>query len=476
MLAVLAPAALAERFPDLKDCVLTVPGSALSAQARCGSLQVAEDPQRPDGRQIELAYAVVPAPTGRPRQDPVFYLAGGPGQSARDVLPLMRHALREVNRHRDLIFLDQRGTGASNPLHCDFGAIDPFLEPDPEVITDLYQRCVDDLDADPRHYTSRHAARDLDSLRRHLGYEQVNLIGTSYGTRLAQVYLRAYPDRVRSMVLDGVVPTRLVLGSEHGRALDDSLERILAGCSDDAVCAEHFPDLPANLAELRQRFDREQSKRMTLVHPRSGREQELDFNLDGLAQTLRMLAYAPQTQALLPLLIDEAAQQELPQRLAMQLVQIYEQLDATISVGLEASVGCSEDWPQWQTMDAAEEAGTLLGPAMREGRERVCAVWPAGEVDADFHRPFSSDVPVLLLSGELDPVTPPRYGDEAAEQFPRHRHLLGSGQGHGILGPPCAGQITARFIEDLDPENLDASCMDRLGPTPFFIDLLGPMP
>lgn len=470
------PLALAERFAALEDCVLVVPGGMLSAQARCGTLAVAEDPEQPDGRRIELAYAVVAATTGRSRPDPMFYLAGGPGQSARDVLPLMRHALRDVNQHRDLIFLDQRGTGASNPLRCDFGAVDPFLEPDLEVIKALYRDCLDSLDADLRHYLSADAARDLDALRAHLGLEQINLVGTSYGTRLAQVYLRAYPNRVRSMILDGVVPTRLVLGSEHGRTLDDALSRILARCSDDPDCHERFPKLSAQLTELTDRFDRDSSQRLTLVHPRSGREQVMELNRDGLAQALRMLAYAPQSQALLPLLIDEAAARDMPQRIASQLMQIYEQLDAMISVGLEAAIGCSEDWPHWQAMDAAEEEDTLLGPGMREGREMICAIWPQGEVPDDFHTPFQSEVPVLLLSGEFDPVTPPRYGEEAAAQYPNHRHLVGQGQGHGTLGPPCTSAIAARFIEDLDLENLDTRCMERFGPAPFFVDLLGPTP
>ncbi|MCC5887243.1 MAG: alpha/beta fold hydrolase [Gammaproteobacteria bacterium] len=473
---VVAPQTLAQRFANLEDCVLQIPGGLLSAQARCGTLTVPEDPARPDGRKIELAYAVVPAPTGRPRPDPVYYLAGGPGQSARDVLPLMRHALREVNQHRDLIFLDQRGTGASNPLRCDFSAVDPFLEPDPEVIEALYRDCLEGLDADVRHYLSRDAARDLDALRAHLGHEQINLVGTSYGTRLAQVYLRDHPDRVRSMILDGVVPTRLVLGSEHGRALDDALARILARCSDDSACSERFPDLSAKLADLSSRFHRDSSQRLTLVHPRSGRKQVMDFNRDGLAQALRMLAYAPQSQATLPLLIDEAASSEVPERIAIQLLQIYEQLDAMISVGLEAAIGCSEDWPRWQTMDAADEADTLLGPSMREGREMICGIWPQGDVPENFHTPFVSEVPVLLLSGEFDPVTPPRYGEEASEQYPNHRHLIGRGQGHGILGPPCTSTIAARFIDDLDVDGLDTTCMDRLGPAPFFVDLLGPSP
>lgn len=468
--------AFAERFAELEDCVLEVPGGMLSAQARCGSLEVPENPDLPDGRQIELAYAVVRAPTAQPRPDPVFYLAGGPGQSARDVLPLMRHALRDVNQQRDLIFLDQRGTGASNPLRCDFSAVDPFLEPDPEVIEALYRDCLDGFDADVRHYLSSDAARDIDALRSHLGYEQINLVGSSYGTRLAQVYLRAYPDRVRSMILDGVVPTRLVLGSEHGRTLDDALARILARCSEDATCDERFPDLPAKLEDLANRFDRDSSQRLTLVHPRTGREQVMELNRDGLAQALRMLAYAAQTQALLPMLIDEAAASDLPERIASQLMQSYEQLDASISVGLEAAIGCSEDWPRWQTMDTPEEADTLLGPAMREGRELICAIWPAGEVPDDFHVPFQSDVPVLLMSGEFDPVTPPRYGEEAAAQYPKHRHLIAEGQGHGTLGSSCGGSLAHRFIEDLDVEGLDASCMERLGPSPFFIDLLGPTP
>ncbi len=472
----LAPGALAGRFADLEECVLQVPGGLISAQARCGTLEVPENPDAPAGRRIELAYAIVPAPTGRPHPDPVLYLAGGPGQAARDVLPLMRLALREVNRDRDLIFLDQRGTGGSNALRCDFSAVDPFIEPDEEEVIELYRACLDDLDADPRFYTTEHAVRDIEALREHLGYARLNLVGSSYGTRLAQVYLRHHPDRVRSMVLDGVVPTRLALGSEHGRALDETLALILDRCAQDEACNARFPDLPDKLAELQVRFGADARERLNLTHPRTGRIQAMDFNRDGLAQALRMLAYSPPTQALLPLLIDEAAASDVPDRIAVQLMQIYEQLDAMIAVGLEASVGCSEDWPVWREQDPAAEAATLLGPSMREGREQICALWPAGEVAPDFHEPFTSDVPVLLLSGELDPVTPPRYGEEAVGQFPNSRHLIAAGHGHNTLGPPCTSVIAARFIDELRPDELDVGCMERLGGAPFFLDLLGPSP
>ena len=480
VLALPASTAFAERFGQLEKCVIQAPGGLVSAEARCGTLEVPEDPEAPGGRRIELAYGVIPSVAAGARPDPVFYLAGGPGQSAIDLLPLKRFALGEMNRSRDLIFVDQRGTGRSNPLTCDFDAVDPYLQPDPETIAELYRACLAELDADPRHYTTINSARDLDAVRAHLGFETINLVGTSYGTRLAQVYLRHFPEHVRSAVLDGVVPTRLPLGSEHGRALDDALARILDACSEDAACNRQFPDIRARLSGLRERFEAEvDPRRLELTQPRTGQSRTVEFDRDGLAQTLRMLSYSAQTQALLPLLIFEADTTGSADRLATQLMLVFDQLEDLIAVGLETSIGCTEDWPVWRELperELAAERDTLLGDSMRTMRERICAIWPAGTAPEDFHAPFDSAVPILLLSGEFDPVTPPRYGDEAARQFSRSRHLTVTGQGHGVIMPPCVSGIAAEFVATLDLDGLDVSCLDRLGPAPFFLDLLGPAP
>lgn len=463
----------AQRWADLEHCEISAAGGRLTSSARCGELEVAEDRDNPDGRRITLQYAVLPARSGNPQPDPVAFLAGGPGQSARDVLPLMDRALRDINLQRDLIFLDQRGTGGSNALDCDLAEADAWITPDWEEFEERIRDCLDEWDADVRHYTTADGADDLDALRRQFGIETLNLVGGSYGTRMAQVYLRRYPERVRSVILDGVVPTRLPLGSEHAEMLDRALDKVFAACAGDPACGEAFPALDQALADLRRTVT-ERDLELAVTDPRTGISRDLVFGHDALAGALRFLSYQPESQMLIPYLVHEAATTGDPTRLASQLLMIADDLEEQIALGLNFVVGCSEDWPAWPR--GRDDSDTLLGDSMAELFERVCAWWPAGEVADDFHQPFDPGVPVLILSGEFDPVTPPAYGDEAAEQYANSLHLTATGRGHIVITNRCVGSIATEFMETTAVEDLDTDCLDALGPVPFFVDLLGPTP
>lgn len=474
--ALIAPTALANRFPDLTPCELSAAAGQVTVSARCGHLQVPENPDDLAGRSLSLPFAVIPA-RGRPvLPDPVVFLAGGPGQSALETAPFLRAALHDLNRNRDLLFLDQRGTGGANPLHCRAAEEeDPWRITEPAAMLALLDRCRADWDADLRFYTTSDGARDLEALRRHLGYDQLNLIGGSYGTRMAQVYLRNHPERVRSVILDGVAPTRLALGAEHGQALDQSLMALFDRCQADAACAQAFPDVHGAFSTLKERYsDWQEGPEVTLLLPRSGESISVPFTRSVLAGALRFLAYSPSTQMLLPLLVHEAAHSGDPSRLASQAIMVTESLQDSIAVGLNFAVGCAEDWPVWPPVGAA--ADTLLGHSLDELYALVCEQWPAGARPDDFHTPFDSDVPILLLSGEFDPVTPPSYGDEAAAQFSNSRHLIAPGRGHIVLPLPCISRISTQFVDTLDLDALDTDCLEALGPEPFFVQLTGPQP
>ncbi|MFN2334556.1 MAG: alpha/beta fold hydrolase [Wenzhouxiangellaceae bacterium] len=463
------------RWPDLEKCELSAAGGRLSVSALCGTLSVPENRDRPDGRQLDLAWAVVEARTGKPAPDPVFFLAGGPGQSARDIAPIMQNALRDINRERDLIFLDQRGTGGSNALECTFDDEALLTESDLSQINELLRQCYQDLAsvADVRHYTTRDAAADLETLRQHLGLERINLIGGSYGTRMAQVYLRHFPDAVRSMILDGVVPTRLKLGSEHAEKLDQALSRLFQACDAAPVCAARYPDLDQAFSQLKSDYAAA-AQTIQVTHPRTGVAETIEFSDAVLASGLRLLAYSPATQMMIPYLIHEAAITGNPERLAAQALMTNEQMSDAIALGLNFAVGCSEDWPYWpRDRDAG---GTLLGNSFTELYSRVCDWWPVNPVGPDFHQPFESMVPTLLLSGELDPVTPPEYGEQALEQFPNSQHLVATGRGHIVLTNPCIQTIATQFIARASADGLETGCMDAIGPEPFFLNLLGPSP
>jgi len=461
------------RWPDAEKCELSSNGGRLSVSAWCGTLEVPEDLNAPDGRRIELAWAVIEARTASPEPDPVVFLAGGPGQSARDAAPMIGRALDDINRNRDLVFVDQRGTGGSNSLDCRFDDQTFLTSPDMRQVNQRLRECQAEFDADVTQYTTIDAVEDLNRVRAHLGFDRINLIGGSYGTRVAQVYLRRYPDTVRATVIDGVVPMRLKLGSEHAGALDRAIERMLANCVADETCAARFPDIEQAFADLKARY-RDKTMSIQVTDPRTGVAEEVDFSDETLAGSLRFLAYSAETQMMIPYLIHEAVTTGNPERLATQAIMTASQMSEEISIGLNFAVGCSEDWPYWPTdIDAS---GTLLGNSFTELYGMVCEWWPAEPVGPDYHQPFDVSSPVLILSGELDPVTPPRYGEEAAQQFSDSLHLVAPGRGHITLTNSCFGSIVTEFIAAANLADLDTECIDRLGPEPFFTSLLGPTP
>ena len=462
-----------ERWPDLEKCELSIAGGRLAVDALCGTLSVPENREEPDGRTLDLAWAVIPARSNSVEPDPVLFLAGGPGQAARDIAPIMQAPFNDVNRIRDLVFLDQRGTGGSNALSCEFDEEMMLADDDLEEVERQLRSCLDEFDADVRHYTTRDGAADLEALREHIGAEQVNLVGGSYGTRMAQVYLREYPDRVRAMILDGVVPSRLRLGSEHAEKLDQALERLLAACAEAPDCGERFPDLARHFDELKARYA-ETPVDIQVTHPRTGVAEPLTFTDATLAGSLRFLAYSPEAQMMIPYLVHEAARTGSPERLAAQALIVGDQMTDALAIGLNFAVGCSEDWPHWPP--GIDNTGTLLGNSMQDLYAAVCAWWPAEPVGVEFFEVFSSDVPTLLLSGERDPVTPPEYGEEALRQYENARHLVAEGRGHIVVTNECVAGIATQFINEASVAELDTECMDRIGPEPFFLDLLGPSP
>lgn len=458
---------------ELESCELLVPGTPLSTMAQCGWLEVAENPQEPDGRHIRIHVARVPASGRVTEPDPLVFFAGGPGQAATETWPMIAGALRKINESRDILLVDQRGTGQSNPLKCPRVELEDALLADWDELAEQTRDCLASLDADPRFYTTTIAMHDIDAARRALGYERLNLYGGSYGTRAAQVYYRLFPDQVRTIVLDGVVPQTLGLGTEHAIKLDQAVYRVLDACEADAACAERFPDGAGRLRELLDRVV-EDPPEVTIDHPTTGRPLTFSVEREVLASALRFLSYSPETQAMLPMLIHEAATQQRFERLASQMMITATGLQQTIAQGMEMSVMCAEDYPLFPA--AIEPNDTLLGTLMNEVVRVQCGVWPAGPVPDDFHQPVGGDVPVLLLSGENDPVTPPEYGDRVAAHFAQATHLVAPGQAHIVATRGCMGDLVATFVIDGHAGNLDTGCMARMQRSPFFESLTGPAP
>jgi pimeloyl-ACP methyl ester carboxylesterase len=457
----------------LETCELVVPGTPLSTIGQCGWLEVAENPDEPKGRQIRIRVARIPARDRLVEPDPLIFFAGGPGQAATETWPLVAHALRKVSASRDILLVDQRGTGQSNALKCPEIELDEALAADWEEMARATRECLAAIDGDPRFYTTTIAMHDIDAARAALGYETVNLYGGSYGTRAAQVYLRLFPERVRTVVLDGVVPQSLALGSEHAAKLDQSLYSVLAGCDADPKCGATFPGAADKLAALAHSLQ-EKPVDVTIEHPTTGQPVSLTFDREVLSSALRFLAYSSDTQAMLPLLIHEAATEQRFERLASQMLIATAGLQQSISQGMEMSVMCAEDYPWYPKESSANDF--LMGDLLVRAARTQCEIWPQGPVPEGFHAPVTVDVPVLLLSGELDPVTPPEYGDQVAVHFPRATHLVAPGQGHIVSTRGCMGDLVSEFIIAGAAEGLETDCMARMSHTPYFISLTGSAP
>jgi len=457
----------------LEPCELTLPNTPITAAAECGKFQVAENPAEQDGRKIELNVARVPASGRSAEPDPVFLFAGGPGQAATEAWLLVAGALRKLNENRDIILIDQRGTGRSNPLKCPAMEIEDALSTDWDALEEMTRICLYGVEGDPRFYTTTIGMQDYDLVRAALGYEAINLWGASYGTRAAQVYLRLFPERVRSVVLDSVVPQELALGVDHAQKLDQAVFRVLNACSADTECGSAFPDTADQLRQLVASLDT-QPVETRIDHPTTGEPLDLTFDRDALAASLRFLMYSSDSQALLPLLINEAATSGDMGRLASQMIISTSGLDEMIALGMEMSVMCAEDFPFFPLDDS--KAGLLMGNTMIEASRIQCGVWPRGDVPPGFHDPVVSDKPVLLLSGELDPVTPPEYAEQVAEHLSNSMHLVAPGQGHSVSVRGCIGDLVAEFVDQAGFEGIDTSCIEQLQATPYFTSLTGPNP
>jgi pimeloyl-ACP methyl ester carboxylesterase len=458
---------------EFEPCTLSSPGLPLTVPAQCTIVPVPENHARPDAKQIDLALAWVPSVARKPEPDPVFMLAGGPGQSARDSYAAVSPAFREVLRRRHVMLLDQRGAGPGSPLDC--GAtgeaeLSAAAEAaSAEAARAEAQRCLERLDADPRFYTTSDAVRDLETVRARLSLERIDLLGISYGTRVALEYLRRHRDRVRTIVLDGVVPPELILGAEHARNLEQAIEAQLARCGEDAVCARRYGAPHETLRRLLTDLRRE-PRMVRYQDPRTAEPREDLLTADLVLGVVRLYAYAPQLAAMLPMTIARAASGEADLLMA-QARMIQDLVGEQISMGLQLSVSCAEDAPLLTA--SPHDAQTLLGAGFVETIRAACEVWPRGEMPPDFHAPVASDVPALLLSGELDPVTPPRYGEQVVRHLPSGRHLVARGQGHNVMTAGCMPRLISEFVDSADARRLDARCLERLIETPPFSGAYG---
>lgn len=483
------PSAAAEKSPpprrwrlgtlNLTSCELPHLLSGATTAAWCTDFDVAENPAQAEGRHIGLHLAVIRSDAGKPAADVVLMLAGGPGEAATQAFADTA-VYAGVLKHHDVLLLDQRGTGGSNPLSCKEtaealrGQASASDLPSPDEVHKRVASCLAEVQkkADPRYYTTTIAVDDLEKVRRALGAPLFDLIGTSYGTRVAQQYLMRHRDAVRSAVLDSPAPNQLILGEGFAASLESALKRDFADCIAAPACKKAFNDPMQTLYRLRDGL-RANPHEVMFRDPRTFAAVSRMVTPGSLVGVVRLFAYEPETAALLPLSIDAAAHGDFAPLLGQQRL-LDADLAGDINGGMGMSVLCSEDADELR--EQPPDADTLLGNVLVEKIKAQCELWPHGTMPADFHAPLRSDKPVLILSGARDPVTPPQYGEEIMQGLSNARHLVLKGQGHAVLGRGCMPKLIEQFIDHPDPRTLDANCLDRLGPTPAFVDFNGATP
>lgn len=437
----------------------------MQVDAQCGSVAIPEDPSNPEGRKITLSVAVVPAISRSPEPDPLVILVGGPGQSAIETFPAIYSTVFRIHEERDIVLIDQRGTGESNPLRCLDPAADETLEE--EQVIALLQACPDKLDADLRFYTTDIAMLDLERVRALLGYETVNLFGVSYGTRAALTYLKMYPERVRTMILDAVVDPGFVLYVNAARDGRNALDLFFARCQADQACRTTFPSLRTEFDAILQRLEAAPLE-VTIPHPVTGRSLDLEVTRRTFTNIIFNTLYSPDLVAMLPMAIHQAYTEE---NFAPLISQAYV-VDAGVYDGMFYAVACTEDAP---LISAPAEAESLFGENA-QAFVKVCSAWPKGEPAPVVRAPVDSDVPVLMLSGEADPITPPRHAEQLAASLSNSIHLVFDDMGHGNSASQCTAKILDRFIESASVADLDTGCVESVEPPPFFVDFSGPQP
>jgi len=473
-----APAA-AGKLP-LHECRLEHPLRISSVAARCGILKVAEDPARAGGPTIDLRVAVVPALNRRTKAAPLFVLAGGPGQAATDLYASTASAFARVNRNHDIVLVDQRGTGRSAPLSCNYP--DDWQSDWRDVAEEMPRlrqatlTCLAKFGDRVRYYTSSVAVGDLDEVRAALGYARIDLYASSYGTRVAELYMRRYPQWTHAVVLDGVTYPEQAIGPDTPSDGERALNLIVARCEGTRDCAAAYPRLRQDLDALRRRFGPEKQP-LTLSDPSGGLALQIEFNRGMLNAALRFLSYNATEASLLPTLLHQGAIGNLAP-LASQTIMMARQIGGQLASGMQNTVICSEDEPLFagSNIDRQRIAQTYQGSDQLDALAEICKVWPRGPVDPDLHTPLHSDVPTLLLSGDADPVTPPDDAVRAASGLRHHRNLVLAGQGHGQVATGCVPTLMASFLDNPVPETLDAGCLEQHHPAPFFVGLSGPSP
>jgi pimeloyl-ACP methyl ester carboxylesterase len=438
----------------------------LTSEVLCGTYEVFEDRAARSGRKIALNIVLLPATSAKPSPDPLFYLAGGPGGAATTYA--REKFMAGLRRNRDVVLVDQRGTGRSNPLNCPpVGSKQDMRGYFGEVLApERIRACRVELEksADLKLYTSSIAMDDLDEVRAALGFDRIDLYGGSYGSTAALVYLRQHPQHVRAVAIFGVAPPSAKLPLSFAKGVQDSMNRLFADCAANVDCRTAYPNSEEEFKKILARFDAGPVE-ADVPNVYTSQTQKVLVTRDAFVDAIRQLLYVPEAASALPLLIHLGAEGNLGPLIGTAF-QVVSQIDSKIARGMQFSVICSEDTP-FITEDDLKKANSnsFYGDARTRPTIRACAEWTSAKVPVSFLDPVKSDVPVLLISGELDPVTPPWLAQSGASALSRSKVVAIKNGTHASY--ECVENLVADFIDKGTTEGLDYSCIDKIARPPF---------
>ena len=459
-LAVAQPDLTSNRV-SLSTCEVDAASGNGKEKALCGSHEVYEDPSARSGRKIPIKIVVFPATGSTKEPDPLFYIPGGPGSSATEDAPYIAQELARIRERRDLVFVDQRGTGGSNLLFCDFfdpKNIQSYLghwNP-PEKVREC--RKLLEQKADLKLYGTAIAMDDLDEVREALGYGKINLTGGSYGTRAAMAYVKQHGANVRSVVLHGVSPFDQFMPGEFPWHTQRALDGVLDECLADAACSSAFPKIREEMRSVLAKLQKGPVEVNVVVDKQPA---TVKLSRDLAAEAVRYMVYQSGSASRIPLVLHEASQGNF-KPLAEAAIFYRKVIVATGATGMYLSVTCAEDLPFANLGKEAAAENTFLGSYRLKQQLEACAEWPRGKVPKDYSKLVASNVPALILSGQRDPVTPPEYGDRVARHLPNSLHIVVPSGGHGfggLDGLDCISRLTDQFIESGSAKTLDIACV-----------------
>ena len=448
----------------LKPCRL----AGIDEELFCGKLTVFENRETRTGRTIDLNIVVLPAFDQKTKADPLFDLAGGPGASSVNAAGFYAGPGKAYRRRHDVVCVDQRGTGQSNRLAI------PREKTPQYYVSEMYpidyvkqMRHALEQRADLTKYTTSIAMDDLDDVRARLGYDRINLFGGSYGTRAALVYMRQHPDHVRSAILLAVAPTDLKMPLHHSESGARAMDLLLGECERDPPCHAAFPQISDDWKNVLEQLEK-QPARVEYSPPGKAAPTTIEIQRGVFGEKIRSWMYGRDKAARIPLIIHHAANGDFASFLQQAIAP---SIPDFVADGMYLSVTCAEDVPFITPEEATKlTAGNPFGNYRVFQQTRACGMWPRGEIPTDFHGPVSSNAPVLIFSGNLDPVTPPKYGEEVAKYLPNSRHVIVPEAGHGMDGlsdQECVDRLIIEFMDKGSAKDLDVSCVGRMAPPPF---------